>query len=159
MIHAVSGGGVLRLGQFTTAVSKTDADGVETTLRSIVIPAGTVGVNDALELVSFWSYPNSATIKSLRTKVGATVLAQADPTTSASFVSHSFLFNRNVVNSQGGERATSTVIGAGGTAFTASAIDFSAAQTINFAALWGTAGAGSNSITLEGCWVNLLRAG
>lgn len=158
MLRALSGGGVTRLGQFTTAASKNDANTTDTVLRSILIPAGTLGINDALEFVSFWTYPNNATIKSLRTKIGTTVVSQSDPTTSACFVSHSFIVNRGALNSQVGGRSTSTVIGAGGSAFAALALDFAVDQTVNFNAVWGTSGAGTLDITLEACWVNLLRA-
>jgi len=74
---------VLILAQEKVNVSHT-GDTNETVLYTYTLPGGLMGPNDCLEIVSLWSYTNSANNKSLRIRWGdlATSLYAANQTTS-----------------------------------------------------------------------------
>lgn len=147
------------LGQQHTPVRKTDADTNAAALFSLVIPGGTMGPNDALRINTLWTVPNSATQKKLKVTLGGTEFMNSWQTTIVSLERPVLIRNRNAVNSQVAFNAgQSTGFGnnTGNNAF--GAVDMSVDQTLAVVGEWGTAGAGSNVITLESVLVELLIA-
>jgi hypothetical protein len=92
---------VIIAGQSAVASSVTGTL-VETTLATIVIPAGTIGPNGQVEIICGWSYPNSANAKTLQVKFGGTAYSYLVLATSAGFRSFTCLANRNNAASQVG---------------------------------------------------------
>lgn len=141
-------------------MSKTDSDTSVGVLWTVAIPAGTLLANDSLIIRPKVTVPNSATTKTfgVRTATGAISLYAVSATTSASILPWIDMQMRNSLTSQiivpNGTTGISSV---SGTAFLTTNIDFSIDQTLQFYAQWGTAGAGSNSITLEACDVYRMR--
>ena len=151
-------GTVYVLGQQTIAASWSDATAAESgALYSLTIPAGTLNANAALKMRMLWTVPSSAAAKRLRGRFGGNVLWNFDLTTNLSLPFEFMLVNRNSVASQICQPNTNVSLGVvssvGNQTFT---IDFSAEQTFTVTAQWPVAGAGSNNITLEYCYVELV---
>lgn len=150
---------VVVIGQQHVAVSKTDADTNEATLYSLTIPAMTMGPNDALRISTLWTVPSSATNKTLKVKIGATAFMNLVQTTTVSTERPTLIRNRNARNSQIAFNAgAGNGVGSNAGGNQAGSIDFAQEQTLTITGTWGTAGAGSNSITLESVLVELIRA-
>lgn len=164
MMHAVSnigfsGGGVgLKsvgaLAQSAVPASVTGTT-IETVLATIVIPAGSVGSNGSIRILSLWSYTNSANNKVLKGVVGGTAFMSVTSTSTGSLQQETMLRNRGEQNSQ----VAFSPFFAGGIGVTAnavlsSAVNFSVAQTMT---LTGTLSNTSETITLEGYTVEILN--
>lgn len=136
-----------------TAGSVTDAGASEQDVYSVVIPAGLIGPNDDWYVDHFWNYPNSATTKTLRVKFGGTTVASLAATTTASGRGTTHVYMRDSKTAQIFANATAAIAWqegqTSGSAPTTAAIDTNSDITINLTGQWGTAGAGSNLITLE----------
>ena len=87
------------LGSSGVAASHT-GDTNETTLGSVLLPAGAMGANGAVRLWSLWSFTNSGNIKTLRAKIGSTGYLACVQTTQAIMESLRFVRNRNSAASQ-----------------------------------------------------------
>lgn len=151
-------GTVYLLGQQTTPASWSDATAAESgALYSLTIPAGTLNANAALKMRMLWTVPSSAAAKRLRGRFGGNVLWNFDLTTNLSLPFEFLLVNRNSVASQICQPNSNVSLGVvssvGNQTFT---IDFSTDQTFTTTAQWPVAGAGSNNITLEYCYVELM---
>ncbi|HRK63829.1 MAG TPA: DUF2793 domain-containing protein [Terricaulis sp.] len=72
----------------------------ETTLASIILPGGALGPHGALRISSQWSHTNSANNKTLRYRLGGSVLMAPVLTASASSVHQRSIQNRGVTNAQ-----------------------------------------------------------
>lgn len=75
----------------------------ETTLRSVTIPGGMLGVDGVLRVTALWSYTGSVNAKTLRVRLAGTLLASADNVATAANVSGSgqwLITNRNSETSQ-----------------------------------------------------------
>ncbi len=163
IVSGTNNGGVVYLG--STAVggagrSKTDADTAVGVLWSLFIPAGTIQANDQIVIRPKLTIPNSATTKNfgIRTQTGAVTIYSLSATTSASMLPWVDGSMRNSLTSQiWVPNGTTGIASVSGTALLTTSIDFSIDQTIEFYANWGTAGAGSNSITLESALVYIIR--
>lgn len=150
---------ILILGQKHTPASKTDADaGESAALYTLDLPAGALGPDDTLRILTRWTVPNSATGKTVRMRFGSTTVHAPSLTSMASQVLQTILSNRGALNSQIGQVTGSNAYGNSSGVLGTFAIDFAAAQTFTITAQWGAAGTGSNSITLESVIVELLRA-
>lgn len=129
----------------------------ETTLATVAIPAGAMGLNGSLRVTTLWSCTNSGNNKTMRARlggIGGSAFLAAVATTSASMRVMSILSNRDAANSQvgfpsGNSAGTGTSTGA---IFT-SAVDTSAEQTLVLTAQLASAG---ETITLESYQVELL---
>lgn len=151
--------GRVALGMSAVAVSKTDANTTETTLASVAVPAGTLGVNDALHVVSRWTFPNSATTKTFAVKFGGTVFQRCSGQTNNTQTFELYISNRNSLTSQiGWWDGTTGVWGISGYDFVLGTVNTANALNVDFTATWGTAGTGTNSIKLESYLVEVLRA-
>jgi hypothetical protein len=138
------------LAQSSVAVPHT-GDTIETTLASVVIPAGAMGPNGRVRITSLWSGTNSGNNKTSRHKFGGTNYWAQNFTSSASWRLQTELSNRNATNSQVGN--ASSAFGGGGSAAPTSAVDTTAAVTILLTGQLANAG---EAITLESYCVELL---
>lgn len=148
MLRAVSGDIVTRpvevLSASAVAVSCAST-AVDEALASFTIPAGVLGVNSVLRFEPLWSYTNSANNKTLRVKIGGTVIYGVIRTTTTRECPLIILANRNSLSVQiepvnGTHYAAST--GAAGT-YT---IDLSGNVTVEIIGQRANAG---DSLTLE----------
>ncbi len=145
------------LGRQHTGATKTDADTAEATLYSLAIPADALGPNDLLRVTAVWSYPNSATSKTMRIRVGGTLVFSGSATTTASLSAQAQVANRDALNAQVGKPTALSSFGTNAAAPFTGTLDFAQAQPVTVTAQWGTAGTGSNGIILQSVLVELLR--
>jgi len=136
-----------------TAGSVTDAGTSEQDAYSIVIPAGLIGPTDDWYIDHLWSWPNSATTKTVRGKFGGTAIFSLAATTTASGRGTTHIYMRDSKTAQIFSNATSSLGWQEGQTSSAApstaTIDTNSDIAINLTGQWGTAGAGSNLITLE----------
>lgn len=85
----------------------------ETTLATISIPAGSMGPNGQIEVISHWTYPSSANNKILRIKIGSTTFWQVTLTTNANLHTYFRVCNRNSAASQVGFTLSGGISGFG----------------------------------------------
>jgi len=146
------------LGQQHAAASRSDATDTEGALYTLSLPP--LGPNDSLQILTKWTVPSSATAKNLRIRLGGisgTQFAALSLTTSASEHHICYIHNRGATNSQIGQVAS--LLGAyanSSSALVTGTVDTSVSQDLVVSAQWGTAGAGSNNITLESVLVLLI---
>lgn len=67
----------------------------ETTLATVTVPAGTIGANGQIEIIALWSHTNNANNKTLRVKIGTSVLLLVAVTTTNATQSYTRFANRN----------------------------------------------------------------
>lgn len=133
------------LAQSAVAVSHT-GDTNETTIATAAIPAGAMGANGQVEIISLWTYTNSGNTKTLRIKFGGTNFLALATTTTASIQAYTRIANRNNAASQIGHQGSNTGFNAQAGAVLTGAIDTTAAVNITFTAQLASAG---ETITLE----------
>lgn len=156
---AFSGGGIgLKspgvLARSAVAASVTGTTS-ETTLATIAVPAGAMGVNGGVRISGLFSYTNSANSKALRVKFGGTTYYGPTVTTTASAPFLFEIWNRGAANSQVGPGVTNTVpLGAAAVAPTTSAVDTASAFNITFTGQLANSG---ETITLEAYTVEVLN--
>lgn len=144
-------GGPITIAQSGVASSVTGTT-AETTLASIVIPGGMLGLNGAIRVVSAFSYTNSANTKSLRIKLGGVTASSTGPTTSASVQGYAMIRNRGAENSQ---VSFTNFLGSAvsSAAVTTLSADTSVNQALTITAQLADIG---ETITLEGYTVEVL---
>ncbi|MBP2311895.1 hypothetical protein [Azospirillum soli] len=163
MLRATSTPGAVRaLGQQHAPAGKTDADTDETTLFNLLIPAGTIGPNDSLRVSLAASVPGNTVVKTLRWRIGGVQVATYSASAGTLFGARLswVVANRNSVSVQLAEPSVSfSGLGApnGAAGHTITAVDFSQDQTLTVTGQHGTAGTGSNVITLESVLVEHIR--
>lgn len=144
------------IGQSAVASSHT-GNTSETILATVTIPAGAMGPNGAIEIVTLWSYTNSANNKTWRIRLGGIAGAQVaniTRTTTAADGDLRVIRNRNSQSSQVFYRNTLGFgIGAGSTTPSTGGIDTSTARDLVFTAELASSG---ETITLEGYTVKIL---
>lgn len=145
-----------------TSGSVTDLSTSEQDVYALVIPASLIGPNDDIYIDSMWTWPNSATTKTMRVKFGGTAIAVLAATTTASGRWTSHIYMRDSKSAQIYSNSASSLAAQEGqtsssTPSTAT-IDTSTDITVNLTAQWGTSGAGSNLITLERVAIGLKFA-
>lgn len=149
-------GSVVPLGQVYNQ-TKTDANTTESTLWTLSIPANTIGAKDMLVVESYWENPNSATTKTFRAKIGGNTFHTDQDTTNTALMLRSTLTSMNATNSQRGQISW-TAGGFNGTNNGAVLTqDMTTTQSLTLTAQWGTAGSGSNSITLVHARAYVIR--
>lgn len=131
------------LAQSSVAAAHT-GDTTETTLASVVIPAGAMGPNGRVRITSLWSATNSANNKTMRHKFGGTNYFAQNMTTQLSWRHQSEIGNRNAANSQVGNGNNS--VGSGGQVPNTSALDTTASVTV---LLTGQLANAADTVTLE----------
>ena len=120
-----------------------------------VLPAGAMGLNHTLEIDTAWTYPNSATTKTLGAYFGSFKALDRSRTTSVTETSLVRIINRASASAQIHPFKNATYFTAGASAIPTSTVDTSAAVTIRITGQWGSAGAGSNNITLESALIRI----
>jgi hypothetical protein len=124
----------------------------ETTVATVTVPAGLMGVDGGLEWKAMWSYPNSSNTKTARAKLGGTQLTSTALTTTAALTEHRTMRNRGSATSQlvsGGApgSANTTALATTGVN-TANQVDFTLTAQLSVT---------SETMTLAGYEVWLLR--
>lgn len=127
----------------------------ETTLATIAIPAGTMGLNGALRITSIWSYTNSANNKTVRARFSGQALGSTVMTTTATASILWEAINRGALNSQvtNGAGAGAGLV-ASGNAVVTMTVDTSITQNLILTATLANTG---ETITLEGYTVEVLN--
>lgn len=155
--------GVCVLAQSAVAVSVSAASTAEEVLAEIALPAGVLGLNGGLRLVTLWSMNSNANVKTVRARLGATALGGSawlanatGPLNNVSFQNPAHVIrNRGVVNSQVCFPAANGSVGASsGTALSTFTEDTSVATIV---AITGQKATGADTLTLEGYTLELLR--
>lgn len=126
----------------------------ETTLRTLTLPGGLLGKNDSVEVVTRWSYTNSANNKTVRVRFGGTSMYGVNATTTAAAPHTCTISNRNATNSQIANPGTTT----GGWGVTSNAMVTSAIDTTADVPLLiqGTLASAAETITLEEYIVTII---
>lgn len=143
------------LGKSGVAASVTGTTS-ETTLATINVPAGAMGPNGQLRITMLWNYTNSANTKTLRIRLGGTVLITAAPTTTAGLYTQTLIANRNSASSQiiaPNAVGTTNAWGATGTAGGAAALNTANALDITLTAQLAL---GTETATLDAYLVELI---
>lgn len=143
------------LAHSAVAVSHT-GNTTETTLATITIPAGEMGLNGAVEIEALFSFTANANTKTPRFKFGAATVANPAITGGyASSMVRKLVSNRGAANSQITSGSDSqNEFSTGLTAATTSAVDTSAVVTLT---ITGQLAVGTDTITLERYMVRLYR--
>lgn len=140
------GGGWQRLAISTGAAVSHTGDTNETTLATIVLPAGRLGPNGVLRIRTLWSMSGTNT-KTPRVKLGATAFLSAAHTTSTVASTETTVRNQNSQSAQVAYVAgLANPYGSSTSGKSTGAIDTSSAQNITFTAQLTNSG---ESITLE----------
>lgn len=136
----------------------------EIILATIAIPANAMGLNGVLTIEAAWSYTNSANVKTLRTRLGATGLGATGtiygalaPTTTNVSNDRRRIQNRGATNSQVGTMSSGSGSSGGGwgtgaAVLVTSALDTTAASEI---VLTGQLATSTETMTLEAYLVTL----
>lgn len=128
---------------------------VETTLKTIVIPGGLIGVNGRLQVSCFYSVANSANVKAFRIKFGGTVCYFTNSTAIISNASRVNIRNRGLAvqkitaNNQGPYSTSASALVDG-------AVNTAVDQNIIFTAELVTSSA--DTLLIEGYEVEIFRA-
>lgn len=126
----------------------------ETALATITVPAGILGPNGQIEVVSLWSYTNSSNTKTVSVKLNGVAFLNLGTTTSAVAQPYTRIANRNNVASQiGFPSVTSTGLGTSSGALITSAIDTSVDTTLT---LTGTLANSGETVSLESYLVRII---
>lgn len=153
-------GNVYVIGQSYVAATKSDANTTETTLATIVIPGGTLGANDALRITAKWRAHQGSQNKVFRCKFDNNTAQGYSTTAQGTLQQCVIIANRNATNAQlAALQSTADQFGwSTTTAYTTLTVDTTVDKNVTLTAQWGSAGAGTNVITLEGYTVEVLRA-
>jgi hypothetical protein len=129
----------------------------ETTLATITIPAGAIGLNGCVRVTTLWSHTSSVNNKTLRVRfggAGGTQYLNAVHTTSASARTQAQIYNRNSASSQIGYVAgVANPWGTNAGGNTTSAVNTTAAVDLVISGQLANSG---ETITLEAYTVELL---
>ena len=140
--------GIQVLARSAVAVSHT-GDVNETTLATVTVPAGILGISGSLRVTPLYTTTNSANNKTLRVDFGGTDYWSFVVTTSVSEVAQITIRNRAATNSQiGGQLLTSS-----GFSFSTNAFVTSAVVSLTLTGQLANAG---ETVTLEGYTVEIL---
>lgn len=128
----------------------------ETVLKTVTIPANSLGPNGVLNVTFFVSYPNNANTKTLRIRlggIGGTIVLADAPTTTTSTRYNRTIQNRNSLTSQ-----IAGTGGGGGYGSSGSAILTSAINTANAfdLVITGQLADGADTLILESALVEIL---
>jgi len=125
----------------------------ETTLASVVIPAGMLGLNGVLRITALWSATNNANTKSCVYRLGGTPICSTGITSFASYQDQRNMRNRGALNSQINFVGAASFGSGSGVAPLATAIDTSVDKTLTLTAILTNT---SDTVTLEGYTVEIL---
>lgn len=157
---ALAGQGPIQvLGQGGAAVTA-PLDTAENILATISIPAGTMGLNDTLEILTLWTYTGSTNAKTLRIRLGGIGGTQfmnsaRNSGTEVGLQMPYFIRSRNSLSSQVGYGSGNFAFSASTSAPTTGAINMANAQDL---VITGTKATGAESLILEAYSVKLFRA-
>ena len=136
----------------TVAVALTGTTS-ETTLLTVNIPNGLIGISGKVKMYPLYSMTNNANNKSLRVKLGGSTAFSAAVSNSSQ--SSALVIIRNIGSESVQKSSTSVVSGLGniGTALTTLAIDTSVATTIT---VTGQLANSADTMTLEGFFMEIV---
>lgn len=152
--EALVNGGIGIIAQSAVASSVTGTVN-ETTLATITIPAGAMGVNGVLRVSAQWSFTNNSDTKTINAYFGGVKFLGANQTTRASVHVLKCIRNRNSQSVQALESIAMLGPGTADASTTGSAaINTAVQQTITFTGQLGTS---TDTITLEGYTIEVLN--
>lgn len=124
----------------------------ETTLATLTVKGGLMGLNGVLRIWPLWSFPNSANNKTLRTYIGGALVHSTARTTEVHLQSIQIIRNINSVSSQ---KMSGITTGIGSST---SVINAAAINTDNdfILLLTGQLGNSGESLILEGLFVEIV---
>lgn len=125
----------------------------ENTLASVLIPAETLGPLGQILVHTVWSMTNNANLKTMRVKLGSSVLASITATTSVSAAMISRIANRGGAASQIGMPSGSPGTGASGSAILTSTINTDADATLS---ITGQLAVGTDTLKLESWYCEII---
>jgi hypothetical protein len=126
----------------------------ETTLASFTVPAGALGPNGQLEVISLWSATSSANNKTIRLDFGGTDFLQVNLTTNGQYQVYTRIANRNSASSQIGHVPNVAGFGVSGGALASSSVDTTSPVTVS---LTGQPTNAADTIALESYIARLSR--
>ncbi len=129
----------------------------ETTIATVTVPPGIMGINGVLRIQSEWTCTNSANSKTLQLKFGGTVYLFTALTTTLVFSDQRVIFNNASASVQKGKSAAGMTAGGWGVATSAvatSTINTGSASNITW---HGTLASAGETITLNAYLVEILR--
>lgn len=126
----------------------------ETTLATISVPAGAMGLNGMLRISAICSVTNNANAKTIKFVFGGTTYNQVALPSVGSGQWYTTIRNRNSTNSQVSGALPSMGAGTNSSAAFTGAVDTSIAQTLT---ITGTLANTGDTITLEAYTVELLN--
>ena len=138
------------LAQSSVAAAHT-GNTAETTLASVVIPAGAMGPNGRVRITSLWSATNNANNKTMRHKFGGTNYSAQNMTTHLGWRHETEIGNRGAANTQIGN--TSNVFGSQAGVPNTSAVDTASPATV---LITGQLANAADVITLESYRLEVL---
>lgn len=149
--------GMTLLAASAVAVSVTGTTN-ETTLATVTVPAGAMGLNGGVLIVTAWNATVNANAKTPRIRLGGTggtVYFSPAAASTASFGANTSIRNRGAANSQVGGAAATSASGSGvsGLALPTSSVDTTASVDL---VISGQLGTGTDTLTLERYEVWLL---
>lgn len=122
------------------AVSHT-GDTAKTTVATVTLPGGLVGLNGSVEIITLWSNTGNANNKTVRIELGSTAYMAMVLTTNIGAQGWTSI---RAVNSQSSQKGhgpgTTTQFGTTGNAMVTSSLDLSADQTLTFSVQLASAG-------------------
>lgn len=149
------------LAQSGAAVVAPINDTAENILATISLAAGFMGVNDAIELTTLWSFTGSTNLKTMRARLGgiggtAFLAAGRNTLTEITLQQKTIIRNRNSLASQVGyTAAVTTAFGVGTQAVLTGTINMANAQDL---VITGQKATGTETITLEAYSAIMWRA-
>lgn len=156
MSAIITGGGITRILGATGTPASITGSVAETTLATVIVPAGVMGTSGALRVWTFWSFSGTNGTRSVRVRFsgasGTQYLAVSNASTINSFFDCRIIANSNSASSQVGNQVSSPFGGTTTAKQTGSAN--TAAQTS--VVITGQLGNSSDTIVLEWYCVELL---
>lgn len=150
--------GFITLAHSGSAIANT-GNTTENILATVALPAGMMGANGMLRILTTWSYPNSGNNKTMRVRlggIGGSELVSLVRTTGEITMNHWMVVsNRNSQSSQVMHNNQVTAqFGVSGLAVTTTAVNTAVAQDIVITAQCASA---AETITLERYHIEVLR--
>lgn len=106
----------------------------EAVLASIDLPAGYLGPRGALRLTTLWSYPNSASAKTIRVRLGGQIFCAKALTTSLSFQAMTIIRARGTKAQVASSPSASSDFGSSGAVVQVGSVDMTRDQVLTITA-------------------------
>jgi len=133
------------------------ADTNENILVPVTVPAGAMGPNGVLRVITLWSFTNNANNKTMRVRlggIGGTIYLNSVIAAALSSQQQTIIQNRNAEDSQIGAGAAAAAFGTSTAAVVTSAVDTAQSAVLAITGMKASAG---DSLVLERYLVEIMR--